>query len=260
MSLILDGVPEDVPGLISASWYDVPSMRVGITDRRRRVTRWIRSIILHTTIGDEPQTVLPYSGPMGMASGTVTAWARDNQHAGSHLLIDGDGSVWCVADLIREATYHAKSINEVSIGVEICQSHKLQIWESSQRPALIKLLDFLTRRLGIARQYQYPYHGEAEPVARLAMGGADCVGIFGHRDQTIQRGPGDPGDAVFKWLHEAGYEPLDFARRDDCEAWIPRQAQLGVHTDGIPGPTTVRALQAAGYPHGMWISRPGDGI
>jgi hypothetical protein len=253
LSVVIDGKPELVPGIASASFLDAPSMRVLREDRRPRITSWIRSIILHTTVGDEPQVVRPGKGTGGMAARTVGAWQTDYRHAGSHLIIDGDGSVFCLADLLREATYHATTINEVSVGIEICQSPGLEIWQA-QIDAAIALCDWLTGRFGIQQQIHAPYRPNY-PVRRLANGGLDCVGIFGHRDQTDQRGRGDPGDAVLAALQLAGYESFDYASDHDKEAWRLRQSALGVGADGIPGPDTVRALLAAGYPQGLWAMR-----
>ena len=122
----------------------------------------------------------------------------------------------------------------------------------------LSLLDRLTALLGIQRQYHSPYLGEAHPVARLAAGGADCVGIFGHRDQTTERGRGDPGDAVMAAGAEASYLGLNFDTGADREFWRPIQRDLGIEADGIPGPQTVAALVAAGHRCGMWVPRPRD--
>lgn len=258
MSLIVDGGTVDIAGLNVKSWLDVADMRVLREDARPRRTRWIRSIILHTTQGDEPQVVRAGRGPTGLAARTVSAWGNDSRHAGAHLIVDGDGTVWCLADLVRDATYHATSLNEVSVGIELAQTRQLEVWQS-QLDALLVLLDELTRRLGIQRQVHAPYRGSDHPVARLAAGGADCIGIFGHRDQSEDRGRGDPGDAVFTQLRQAGYEAWDFAGGKDVAAWKIRQRSLhGLDEDGVPGPVTVAAVEASGRPHGMWVPRPGD--
>jgi N-acetylmuramoyl-L-alanine amidase len=268
---MIDGVPLDPPGLATASWRDVPAMRVLPADSRMRVTRWIRSFIVHTTQGDEPQIIHPGTGEGGLASKTVRAWQQDSRHAGAHIIIDADGTVWCLADLIREATYHAKAINEVSIGIELAQTPHLETWEI-QYQSLIVLLDALTShpKIQIQRQYHAPYLGEEHAVERLADGGKDAIGIFGHRDQawsferkTMLRGRGDPGDEVFKYLAAAGYEAFDFERNEDKTTWGERQSRLLVgfpklRLDGVPGPQTVSALAASGKKRGMWTARPGD--
>ena len=69
-------------------------------------------------------------------------------------------------------------------------------------------------------------------------------------------------------LEQAGYESVDFMKDTDKVLWKTRQQNLIDVTnnqkyytgpiDGIPGPGMVKALKAAGYKHGLWISRPGD--
>src|SRR5262245_2126133 len=256
--LVIGGAVIPVAGLAVYNWHDHASMpRLRSSDYRPRETSWVRMLVLHTTKGDEPLTVVAGSGPTGMASETARAWAHDPTHSGSHLLVDGDGSVWCVADLAADAAYHAEDLNEVSVGIEICQTPGLEIFEA-QLEATVRLCDALTRLLRIQRQFHAPYLGEATPVGRLAAGGTDCVGVFGHRDQTTARGPGDPGDPVFKRLRLANYEQWNFDEGDDLDAWVTRQTALGVDADGIPGPGTTNALEDAGLPNGLWISRPGD--
>lgn len=257
MSLILDGKPRECPGLVTRSWLDPGGLRLGREDHRPRVTRWIRSIILHATVGDEPQIVRAGAGPSGMAARTVAAWESDRRHAGAHLLVDGDGTIFCVADLVTEATYHAETINEVSIGIELCESRALEVW-IGQLDALVLLVDELTRLLGIQRQIHAPYHAMRGPVPRLAEGGADCVGIFGHRDQTWKRGQGDPGDAALDSLAAAGYDRFNFATNTDLRTWSNRQMTIEVWPDGVPGPLTRAQLETHGRPCGMWVPRPGD--
>ena len=53
--LVIGGRSISIPGLKVRSWQDDIVMRLAPSDRRRRTTNWVRSIILHTTIGDEPQ-------------------------------------------------------------------------------------------------------------------------------------------------------------------------------------------------------------
>src|SRR5262245_56379324 len=201
--LVIGGSVIDVHAVRVCNWHDHASMpRLRSSDYRPRETGWVRAIIVHTTKGDEPQKVVAGRGPVGMASASARAWAHDPTHSGSHLLVDGDGTIWCVADLARDAAYHAESLNEISIGIEICQTPELAVYDA-QLDATVRLIDALTMLFGIQRQFHAPYLGEAHPVGRLASGGADCVGIFGHRDQTTARGPGDPGDAIFARLRLA---------------------------------------------------------
>lgn len=254
--LVIGGREVDVPGQRVLSWMDPPNLRLEPTDSRpRRRATWIRTIVLHTTVGDEPQIIRPGAGPSGMAGRTAAAWASDGRGAGAHVLIDGDGTIYCLADLLRVATFHAEKLNEASIGIEVCQSPRLEIWDAQMR-AVVALLDVMTREFGVQRQFQWPYRG---PIDRLEAGGYDCVGIVGHRDQTGRRGHGDPGDAPYLALRAAGYEEVDYLARTDLALWRARQHALpgGLRTDGVPGPMTVAALRSLNG-SGIWISRPGD--
>ena len=65
LSLVLAGKPFTVPSLRTISWLDPCGRRLTAEDYRARRTTWVRSIVLHTTVGDEPQIVHAGSGPSG---------------------------------------------------------------------------------------------------------------------------------------------------------------------------------------------------
>jgi hypothetical protein len=60
-------------------------------------------------------------------------------HTGAHLIVDCDGSIGCLADLVTEATYHATSVNHRSIGIEIHQTRADEIFEA-QLDAVARLV------------------------------------------------------------------------------------------------------------------------
>jgi hypothetical protein len=265
--VVIDGVETEVPGLTVSNWHDNPRLRLrigqpnGANDGRLRRTRWVRNIILHTTKGipggkdKRPQKILPGLGPKGQAAESVARWWSTSELAsGAHLVCDFDGTWICLADLATECAYHATTVNDISIGIEICQGREAELYEG-QLASVITMVDFLTARFGIQRQVPDAYRG---PISRLEEGGADCVGVFGHRDQTDNRGPGDPGDAIMERLRAAGYESFDFGAGADRAAWKERQQQLSVRqgkslvVDGIPGPAMVAHLLQCGYPCGLW--------
>jgi hypothetical protein len=80
---------------------------------------------------------------------------------------------------------------------------------------------------------------------------------------TIQ-GQGDPGDAIFFALRDAGYELFDLNTEEDLKTWKLRQQQLGFtdlkDLDGVPLTKTVAALKNKGHRHGMWVKRPVDDL
>ena len=263
MAVIVNGSPEEIPGLHTVSWLEEPRLRLrSREDFHPRTTRWIRSIILHTTkglparAGDPPQQVLTGRGaPVNAGERTALYWSRDGRQAGAHLVVDHDGTVSCCVDLLTEAAYHAGPVNTVSIGIELYQGPQGELYVG-QLEAAVALVDWLTQRFGIQRQIPDRYDGG--PLRRLELGGLDCMGVFGHRDVTSTRGPGDPGSAVFDMLALAGYERYDYRQGADRAAWTRRQAGLGLVGDGMPGPQTLTRLKATGRPRGMWVPRPGD--
>jgi hypothetical protein len=267
MALIIAGRPEDVPGLHTVSWRDHPELRLRRgEDFRARSTLWIRSIVLHTTkglparAGDPPQQLLTGIGaPVNAGQRCALYWSRDGRNAGAHLVVDHDGTVACCCDLQTEAAYHATVVNDRSIGVEIYQGPNSELYVG-QLQAAVALVDWLTQRFGIQRQIPrgYPAAADHAPIRRLERGGEDCVGVFGHRDVTNNRGPGDPGDAIFTMLAQARYERWDYEAGEDLAAWRKRQADLGIAPDGVPGLMAQRCLRSDGRLAGMWVERPGD--
>lgn len=266
MSLLIGGVHVEVPGLMTRTWEEagVPRLELG-EDARRRKSDWVRLVVLHTTKGipggrdHRPQKILLGMGAPSIAAERVAHfWSSDPTPSGAHVVVDRDGDVLCLADLARDCAFHAGPVNDVSIGIEIYQGKDAEIYEG-QLEATVVLCDFLARTFGIQRQW--PLYRTNVASARLEAGGRNVVGFVGHRSVTTNRGTGDPGDPVFSALYRAGYERHDIDDGEDRRVWHERQQAFGWHVkdcDGVPGPATVRALKAAGKPHGLWVSRPGD--
>jgi len=271
MGVIIGGVSEEVAGLVIRSWLDPQGLRLTEDDRQPRpADSWIHAIVLHTTKGvpggpdQRRQLIMKGLGPPSEHLATVTdGWASDHICASAHFVIDFDGTMACVADVLTETTYHAgnRAVNHHSIGIEMYQGDNAELYEG-QLVSTVRLVDFLTRRFGIQRQFHWPYCNHA--VARIAEGGGSVVGVYGHREASDDRGYGDPGDAIFEQLLAGGYERFDFDAQEDLTIWKQRQlalnAQLGtmLDIDGVPGLQTATALGAAGRAHGLWVPRPGD--
>lgn len=251
MSLLSNNLPLDTP-FASVDYLQDPRFRIGPTDRTHRNESWVRGIVLHTTHGAYPQPLKPGLGVGGSALANLRYWNSSADYASAHLLIDRDGVVYQTADLFLEETWHATTVNAVTIGVEICQGSDGSLYQR-QIDVAVALCDFLTARFGIQRQIPAPYEGK--PITRLVAGGRDFVGVYGHRDQTVNRGRGDPGDLVMSALRAAGYEQYELARGEDLIVWKARQAELGLKADGIPGKRTCASLLAAGHQDGMWVAR-----
>jgi hypothetical protein len=277
--LVIDGKFVPVPGVRVENWHDNPAHRLRMpNDGRSRLGTRINAVVIHSTHGvpggsdQRPQRVLPGARPSGDgAEANIRYWTRSDANAGAHIILDFDGQVICTADLAREETYHATSVNDVTVGIELVQGlssipvpdapHGYAFFYEKQLAVLVAVVDVITASLRIQRQIQSPYHGSAKPVERLVHGGKDCVGVYMHRDQTSNRGPGDAGDCVLEAFLRAGYEPVDFAAGADLEVWRKRQLALVaagavLTVDGVPGPITSRALEAFGHARGMWVQRP----
>jgi hypothetical protein len=257
--VIIAGREHELPGLTIHNWRDAPDLRRGVEDGQQRRARWIQSIVCHTTRGipggddQRPQTIRPGAGRnLSAALAVAKFWRRDQRRrSGAHLVIDTDGSVGCLADLATEEMFHAGSrgVNSRSIGIECYQFADGSIYERTLE-ACVALCDALCQHFGIQRQFHWPYRNG--PFARLSRGGADCAGVFGHRDVSDLRGAGDPGDHLFERLRAAGFESFDFEAGEDLRVWKQRQRSLGLQADGIPGQQTCQALRQAGHPHGLW--------
>ena len=224
-------------------------------DHTRRPTPWVRQIILHTTKGDWPQTVLDGRGRGGKARVAADMWRSDPTPSAAHIVVDNDGTVACLCDLATTETYHATVSNPWSIGIEMYQEAGSGV-HAAVYDAAVKLVPALCKIVGIQFQIpKQPYRNE--PLRRMCDGGEHCVGVFGHRDNTDRRGHGDPGDEIFLRLAAAGAERFDHNADEDLDVWKKRQADLnaggaGLTIDGVPGPATVTALKCPERPHGIW--------
>lgn len=261
--LLINGKEVEVPGLKILNSNDDPRLKRGAEDGGERGTSWVRQIILHTTKGipggsnQTAQTIKPGSGPdLGKEFDVNKFWTTEKgTQSGAHLIIDTDGSVGCIADLATEKMYHAgqRGVNDRSIGIEIYQMEDGGIYEATLASA-VKLCLALASLFSIQKQVHLPYAKKA--FTRLLNGGDDCVGFFGHRDASNNRGSGDPGDFIFNKLKEAGFESFNFDKSEDLIEWKVRQSTLGLtgtDVDGVPGPATIRKLKENGYVDGLWL-------
>lgn len=262
LGIIINKRDYRVPDQTIQNYIDDPNLSLKPNDGKRRINTWIRGIVLHTSRGipggsnKTAQKIVPGVGPnLKRDERIAKMWSLDSRNAGAHLIVDADGSWVCTADLQNFAAYHAGNVNGVTIGIEIYQQYDATIYEVQLENVCI-MVDFLTKHFGIQRQFHRPYRGRA--IKRGLQRGLDMVGIYGHRDCSNNRGSGDPGDAIFDYLQDCGYESYNYDYDEDKSIWRQRQEQLNLLDDGIPGPTTVQALRNNGYNYGLWVSRPGD--
>lgn len=267
--VIVNGIEYKIPGIKVVNWKDDPKVRLKIgEDGAKRPFPNVTGIVLHTTLGapdqdhPHPQTLLPGAGPStNLGEAIEEMWWNDHRCAGSHLAVDFDGVVYCLADLLLEQSYHATSVNPRTIGIEFKQGTKLSELYDTQLENGRILVDWLTSHFGIQRQIPGKYHNR--PLKRLESGAKDFYGVFGHRDQSNNRGVGDPGDFIMDRLISAGYERFDVENKEDITVWVKRQLWLGLTgaaADGIPGPNTVRIMKAQGFTDGLWVLPPAERI
>ena len=229
---------------------------------------WIRQVILHTTGGLWPQPILPGGGSGGELPRYADIWQSDPAHSAAHLVVDTAGAVACLADLALTTAYHAEASNPWSIGIEMVQGRGGELHQV-QLDATAQLVAAICDATGIPQQMpRGPYRGaplsrmeglERFTRNRLQLGGPDCVGVFGHRDNTSARGRGDPGDAIWTALAALGFEGLDYASGEDLSIGRARQVALNAEAsrrgetwsplvvDGLVGPASIERARRLGY-------------
>jgi len=245
--IMINGRLEDIPSIETTVYSSENKLKLvpGHSMRDRR-TRWIRSIVLHNT-KNIPTVVLPGTGPStDLGTRIAKFWSTNSDPAGAHLSVDWDGKVFCHADLVKDAAYHASAMNEVSIGIEIYQDSKGQVYEQ-QLWYVYTLVDWLCCRFGIQRQIPL----DTGKLNRLSKGGQNAVGVFGHCHNNAAKS-NDPGTDIFALLAVNGYHKYTFSSERDLMQWRAMQSKLNVQCDGIPGPATVDALRDRGFAHGLY--------
>ena len=254
--MLVGGLVVDVPGVKVITSVDDARCKLPAGHWR---TEWLRQVILHKTIADDPEHVIPGAGTPGGALQTIEAWAGGVD--GAHGVYDYDGALWQLADLATVVTYHATVSNEWSAGFEMKEQPGGGVFQA-QLDACVAGTLAACEALGIQLQMQRRGTYTGHPIARMVGGGPDMVGVFGHRLNTEQRGKWDPGEAIWDALALHGVEEFDFAKGEDLDAWKRRQLDLNASVggqldkplveDGVPGPATVVALKLAGYKSGIY--------
>lgn len=219
----------------------------------RNTNEWIRQVILHTTKGTWPQSLLHGGGRGGKDKAFADMINNDGVHGSVPLIVDNDGSVACFADVKKVMCWHATVSNNWSIGVEMYQEAFDPV---SKTNPLYEVVEFSTVKLthklcelaGIPKFIpSRVYNGH--PMARMLRGGPDMAGVFGHRDNTEQRGQGDPGDHIFELLAASGMRRVDYEKREDIEIGKRVQTHLNQNfgtrlaVDGLMGPLTMALVE-----------------
>lgn len=260
MTIILNNVKWKVPGLNTTCWLDDPSIKY-ITDKNSR-QKWLRAIVAHTIHGKEGK-LLPGFGPNTDIDTRQARYQTNTDRQVSWDFTEDMNGDWLIQnDPLIHYSWQATSVNPITCGFEMVQTDAGDLYEGQIEKAVL-FIDALTALLGIQRQIPWdkkhdkPVRGVVKRISDDA--GTDVVGIYGHRNQTTNRGAGDPGDHLFWALRNAGYETFDYDAEEDLKTWKDRQRSLGLVADGLPGRSTVEAIKNSGKnKFGLWISRPVD--
>lgn len=254
--LLIGGKLYEIDGLQIISPGQFKWAVLDARDYKFRTTSWIRQIVNHTTKGIWPQKVLPGKGACGRGKIVADFWRNDPEHSAAQIVIDNDGSVVCLCDLLKFAAHHATVSNEWSIGIEIYQEAGGGIYQAALDTAVrlnLWLADFFGIPLFVPGK---PYANA--PLKRMAVRetNADCVGIFGHRDNTHRRGRGDPGDEFFRLILLHGAMGVDYYALEDTtigtriQRYLNRRYNSRLSEDGVLGPSSVNALRK----NGLWFN------
>ncbi|HSR79122.1 MAG TPA: N-acetylmuramoyl-L-alanine amidase [Xanthobacteraceae bacterium] len=228
-------------------------------DYRQRPALWVRQVLVHSTGGNWPMPLGPGTGPGGECRWIADIWQSDPVHSAAQIVVDSAGTICCLYDLAYTMAYHAEGSNPWSVGIEMYQFPDGRMMQATVDAAA-------ACAMAICGAFQIPFqhHGGAyggDPLPRMETGvghmrhnsgGPDCVGIFGHRDNTSARGRGDPGDAIYKALVALGSESLDFRSGEDLKIARVRQMKLlslgeRLTVDGLVGPASMAAAKRQGF-------------
>lgn len=277
--LVIGGVVYPVPGHKVVGTHDAAWAHLAPGDSRKRPRKadgslwwFVRQWIVHKTIADDPEILLPGKGPVGLGRRTAEYWQNDGRYGGAQIVFADDGEIDQLADLYDVEAFHATRSNPYSTGSEMREVGPRagekggKFYEATLRANTAAIL-VGAPKLGIQLQSHVgPYRGV--PLVRMdddgpTPGGPDVCGILDHKWNTDQRGMWDAGAM---WLHHPqfgllancpGFELFDYTRNEDLTAWKDRQSDLvraghKIAITGVPGPDTCEALKREGYIDGIY--------
>lgn len=260
-----------VGGQVVVNYLDPYGCAPEVTDRTPR-THAPQNITIHTTTGQPHDPVLvPDPATETRVCELAHYQTNTDREVSWDFTVATVGLITQQNDPTRWYTWQAGNVNGYAVGIENEQGPGGVLYKPGVR-AFVALCDTLTRGLKIQRMVPVVWrNGVPVPDRRVldrflaAYGsGSSWYGLYGHRNVTPQRGPGDPGDVLIYALLAAGYEGFDVQAGQDLDVWAMRQRELGVPATGIPGPETVAAIDARSsrffprFRQGLWVWRPGD--
>lgn len=202
--LIFNAQPLPIDGVAVVNFQDdaawtLPIPKCG-TYRRRPIV----CVVLHTTGGypdhdhPTPQRIRDEAaGPQHCHAAAVLAdWRRSSRIGGAHVLVDADGTCYCLTDLATTAAYHCVGWNQASIGIEVVQQRDSSLF-AAQLLSVGRIVDAIATKLSLPRRVAVDYAGQPRSSV-------DGIGVVGHRDLSGNRGAGDPGDFVMGAVADVG--------------------------------------------------------
>lgn len=210
LGLVINSRRVAVPGVNVVTWLDDAKRAPPVTDGRAR-TKPPTAVCLHTSRGQRG-AVRPGSRPSSRAETLALYQSRTARQVSWHLTIDTDGDVLQQADLVTWMCWHATHANGWTVGIELVQHPDTgDLWQV-QVDAAVQVVTAICDTLGIPKRVPVdaegaPIQGTVQAWQEASEGGAQgaWAGVLGHRHLTCNRGPGDPGDSIFRALLKAGF-------------------------------------------------------
>jgi hypothetical protein len=208
--LIISGSRWPVPGIEVVTWLDDPK-RAPPTRKVTAPRKPPTAIVLHTSRG-VVGGVREGSRVSTQAETLARYQASTTRQVSWDITIDTDGTVIQSNDFGLAYSWHASSANGWTIGIE-CVQHpdSGDLW-ATQLGSLVCVCEVICTALFIPRTVPVgahggPYSGVVKAWQEKGEGGQGkrFAGLVGHRNLTRNRGPGDPGDAVFETLLKGGF-------------------------------------------------------
>lgn len=165
-------------------------------------------VCLHNFTGSRNTIVVPGKGSEVRSFAVARMFANPNgRKASCHLIITAAGRVLCLADLKKHKTWHAGTANDWSIGIEIQKDKDFKMYEACL-DTTVEVCEDLYNLFSIPKiipaDNKNPLVVEEGFIPSITKV-KPYKGFFGHRNCSTNRGPGDPGNAIFERLLNNGW-------------------------------------------------------
>lgn len=236
----------------SVSWVDNPREVPKATDGRARAKDAAKAIVLHTVHGKRG-ALKPGGKPSKRAESYARYQAATARDVSWHFTIDTDGTVVQSADPALWLCWHAGAVNAWTIGIELVQDADGTLYEATLA-STVALCELLCASLSIPRRLPVDASGKPSRGVIAALTGArgPWGGVFGHRNQTHNRGPGDPGDQPFEVLLRAGFEGV---RLDAAPPALPVTSSSKPHPAWLDSRAEVDASEPKSVDQRAFVGR-----